>query len=203
MNIKIFLFGIQFLRLIQEGRQIDKLIKNGGVGLLKKSTPEQESALNIQWYRLSRPNPFSVGITLMLLAVSVPWGWGSIIDYFDLPIPSSAILSLSIVPFLSIYASFIPYTLGRGYISGLLLTRHFYLFNIFLTLSGFCLILIKSIVLNAWMKQLYTFPLQLLVIYLCRYTINSNSFYKTISFSRTTRLLVEAKKAREKLQSTK
>ena len=74
MNIKSFLFGIQFLRLIQEGRQIDKLIKNGGVGLLKKSTPEQENALNIQWYRLSRPNPFSVGIILMLLAVSVPWG---------------------------------------------------------------------------------------------------------------------------------
>lgn len=137
MNITRLLFVVQFLRLIQEGRETDQLIKNGGVDLLKKSTLEQENALNIQWYRLSLPNPFSVGVITMLLVASVPWGWASVIYYFNLPVPLQGILSLSIAPFLCIYAAFIPYTLGRGYVSGLLLILYFYPFNIMMTLAGF------------------------------------------------------------------
>lgn len=203
MNVTRLLFGSQFLQLIQEGQQVDQLIENGGVDLLKKSTPVQENALNIQWYRLSRPNPFSVGIIIILLEIVLAWGWATLIFHFKLPVELSALFLYSITPFMCIFIVLIPYGLGRGYISGLLLIYCFHLFNILLTSAVFLLILIKSVELNEWMKQLYFFPLQLLVIYLCRHTINSNSFYKIISFFRTTRLLVEAKKAREKLQSTK
>lgn len=73
----------------------------------------------------------------MLLVASVPWGWASVIYYFNLPVPLQGILSLSIAPFLCIYAAFIPYTLGRGYVSGLLLILYFYPFNIMMTLAVF------------------------------------------------------------------
>lgn len=200
MNITRVLLGTQFLRLIDEGKQTDCLIKDGGAELLKQSTPEQENALNLQWLRLSRPNPFSIGIIVMLLAASTPWGWTSIIYYFNLPVEVSSVLCLSIIPFAGIYVAFIPYGLGRGYISGLLFIRYFYLFNISLSLVGVFLILIQPVEFYQLMKQLNTFSFQLLILYLCRYTINSKSFYRIISFLRTLRLILEAKKERETLQ---
>ncbi|MEG6448618.1 hypothetical protein, partial [Enterobacter cloacae] len=93
--------------------------------------------------------------------------------------------------------------LVRTFPSGLLLIHYFYLFDLLLTLIAFFLMVIKSAGLNEWMGQLDFLPLQLLIFYLCRYVMNSRSFYKTISFNRTTRMLVEAKKVREKLQNTK
>lgn len=104
---------------------------------------------------------------------------------------------------MGVYLPFMPYTLGRGYASGLLLIYYFYLFNLLLTLIAFFLMVIKSAGLNEWMGQLDFLPLQLLIFYLCRYVMNSRSFYKKISFNRTTRMLAEAKKAREKLRNTK
>ncbi|MEY7127761.1 hypothetical protein, partial [Enterobacter cloacae] len=110
------------------------------------------------------------------------------------------ILCVSIMPFAGIYAAFIPWGLGRGYVIGLRLIRYFYLFNVLLTLTGFFLTVIKSIEINDWIGQFSFFPLQLLGIYLCRHVMNSNAFYTIVSFFRTTRLLVEAKKARKKTQ---
>ncbi|BBV66585.1 hypothetical protein STW0522KLE44_29730 [Klebsiella sp. STW0522-44] len=201
MNITRVLLGAQFLRLIDEGKQADCLIKNGGTALLKKSTPEQENALNLQWLRLSRPNPFSIGIIVMLLAASTPWGWASIIYYFNLPVEVSSILCLSIILFAGIYVAFIPYGLGRGYTSGLNLIRYYYLFNILLSLTGLLLMFIQSSGFYQLMRDLNAFLLQLLILYLCQYTINSNSFYRIISFLRTLRLMLEAKKERELLQN--
>ncbi|HCM9557980.1 TPA: hypothetical protein N5O13_000985 [Enterobacter cloacae subsp. cloacae] len=202
MNIISLLIGSRFDLLIEEGKQINQLIRNGGEALLKSSSPEQENALNIQWYKFSLPNPFSIGIIIVQLILPLVWGWESVIYYLDLSIPLSAILSLSILPFMGVYIAFIPYTLGRGYTSGLLLIRYFYLLNILMTLTGFFLTFMKSIDFNEEIRQLYFFPLQLLVIYLCRHVMNSNSFYKIISFFRTTRLLLEAKKAREKQEKS-
>ncbi|WP_154050584.1 hypothetical protein [Citrobacter werkmanii] len=202
MNITRVLLGTQFLRLIDEGKQTDCLIKDGGAALLKQSTPEQENALNLQWLRLSRPNPFSIGIIVMLLAASTPWGWTSIIYHFNLPVEVSSILCLSIIPFAGIYVAFIPYGLGRGYTSGLIFIRYFYLFNISLSLAGIFSILIKNSEFYQLMRELNTFFLQLFVLYLCRYTINSNSFYRIISFLRTLRLILEAKKERELSQKS-
>ncbi|CAM6859733.1 hypothetical protein CIPOMM044M_08500 [Citrobacter portucalensis] len=202
MNIMRVLLGTQFLRLIDEGKQTDYLIKNGGAALLKQSTPAQENALNLQWLRLSRPNPFSIGIIVMLLAASTPWGWTSIIYYFNLPIEVSSILCLSIIPFAGIYAAFIPYGLGRGYTSGLIFIRYFYLFNILLSLIGIFLIALQSSGFYQLMRELNTFFLQLFFLCLCRYIINSNSFYRIISFLRTLRLILEAKKEREQLQKS-
>ena len=203
MNIIRLLTGSRFQLLIQEGKQVDQLIKNSGEALLKQSSPEQENALHLQWYQHSLPNPFPVGIIVMLLIPPLVWGWTTIIYYFDLPVPLSAILSISISPFMGVYIAFILWRLGRGYVSGLRFIHYFYLFNVLLTLTAFFLTVIKSIELNSWMGQFSFFPLQLLAIYLCRHVMNSISFYNIISFPRTTRLLVEAKKAREKLQSTK
>ncbi|EGT0638483.1 hypothetical protein JAF85_003441 [Citrobacter werkmanii] len=202
MNITRVLLGTQFLRLIDEGKQTDCLIKDGGAALLKQSTPEQENALNLQWLRLSRPNPFSIGIIVMLLAASTPWGWTSIIYHFNLPVEVSSILCLSIIPFAGIYVAFIPYGLGRGYTSGLIFIRYFYLFNISLSLAGIFSILIQNSEFYQLMRELNTFFLQLFVLYLCRYTINSNSFYRIISFLRTLRLILEAKKERELSQKS-
>ncbi|PAN76312.1 hypothetical protein CIW68_07595 [Enterobacter cloacae] len=203
MNIKKLLTGSRFQLLIQEGKQVERLIKNSGEALLKQSSPKQENALNLQWYWHSLPNPFPVGIILVLLVMLLVWGWSTIIYYFDLSVPTGAILCLSILPFMGVYLAFMPYTLGRGYASGLLLIHYFYLFDLLLTLIAFFLMVIKSAGLNEWMGQLDFLPLQLLIFYLCRYVMNSRSFYKTISFNRTTRMLVEAKKVREKLQNTK
>ncbi|PAN76311.1 hypothetical protein CIW68_07590 [Enterobacter cloacae] len=203
MNILTLLTGPRFQLLIKEGEQVDRLIKNSGEALLKQSSPEQENALNLQWYRHSLPNPFSVGIILILLVILLAWGWATLIFSFRLPIESSVILLFSITPFMCILLVLIPWGLGRGYVSGLLLILYFYLFDILLTLVVFFLMVIKSTELNEWMKQLNFFPLQLLVIYLCRYVMNSNSFYTIVSFFRTTRLLVEAKKARKKSQGAK
>lgn len=202
MNITRVLLGAQFLRLIDEGKQTDCLIKNGGTALLKKSTPEQENALNLQWLKRSRPNPFSIGILVMLLAASTPWGWASIIYYFNLPVEVSSILCLSIILFAGIYVAFIPYGIGRGYTSGLILIRYFYLFNILLSLTGTFLIIIQPAEFYQLMRELNTFLLQLFILCLCRYAINSNSFYRIISFLRTLRLILEAKKERELLQNS-
>ncbi|EMJ0103258.1 hypothetical protein AB3N45_18745 [Enterobacter cloacae] len=203
MNIITLLTGSRFQLLTQEGKQVDRLIKNSGEALLKQSSPEQENALNLQWYRHSLPNPFSVGIIIMLLALPVAWEWATIVYYFDFPVPTTAILCVSIMPFAGIYAAFIPWGLGRGYVSGLRLLRYFYLFNVLLTLAGFFLTVIKSIEINDWIGQFKFFPLQLLAIYLCRHVMNSNSFYTIVSFFLTTRLLVEAQKARKKSRSAK
>ncbi|HAS1024797.1 hypothetical protein [Enterobacter cloacae] len=200
MNILTLLTGPRFQLLIKEGEQVDRLIKNSVEALLKQSSPEQENALNLQWYRHSLPNPFSLVIAIILLPPPVAWGWAMIVYYFDFPVPATAILCVSIMPFAGIYAAFIPWGLGRGYVIGLRLIRYFYLFNVLLTLTGFFLTVIKSIEINDWIGQFSFFPLQLLGIYLCRHVMNSNAFYTIVSFFRTTRLLVEAKKARKKTQ---
>ncbi|MEY7127759.1 hypothetical protein, partial [Enterobacter cloacae] len=114
MNIVTLLTGSRFKLLTQEGKQVDRLIKNSGAALLKQSSPEQENALNLQWYQHSLPNPFSVGIIIMLLALPVAWEWATIVYYFDFPVPATAILCVSIMPFAGIYAAFIPWGLGRG-----------------------------------------------------------------------------------------
>ncbi|ASQ19577.1 hypothetical protein BJM06_03823 [Enterobacter cloacae] len=203
MNILTLLTGPRFQLLIKEVEQVDRLIKNSGEALLKQSSPEQGNALNLQWYRHSLPNPFSVGIILILLVILLAWGWATLIFSFRLPIESSVILLFSITPFMCVLLVLIPWGLGRGYVSGLLLILYFYLFDILLTLVVFFLMVIKSTELNEWMKQLNFFPLQLLVIYLCRHVMNSNSFYTIVSFFRTTRLLVEAKKVRKKISEAK
>lgn len=166
MNILTLLTGPRFQLLIKEGEQVDRLIKNSGEALLKQSSPEQENALNLQWYQHSLPNAFSVGIILILLIILLAWGWATLISSFRLPIESSVILLFSITPFMCILLVLIPWGLGRGYVSGLFLTLYFYLFDILLTLVVFFLMVIKSTELNEWMKQLNFFPLQLLVIYL-------------------------------------
>ncbi|ABV15416.1 Uncharacterised protein [Citrobacter koseri] len=200
MNITRVLLGAQFLRLIHEGKQTDCLIKNGGAALLKQSTPEQENALNLQWFRLSSPNPISIGVIVMLLVASIAWEWTPIIYFFNLPVDTSTILCLSIMPIAGVYSAFIPYGLGRGYTSGLTLIRYFYFFNILLTSITFILTLVQPVEFYEFMRKLSFFSLQLLILYLSRYTINSKSFYRIISFLRTLRLILEAKKEREMLQ---
>jgi hypothetical protein len=197
MNIIKLLTGSRFQLLIQEAKLIDHLIKKGGEKLLKKSSPEQENAINPMWYRLSLPNPFSVGFMFPLLLIPLVWGWSTLVYHFDLSISLRAILSLSIAPFACIYFVFILYGLRCGYISGLLLIHYFYLFNILLLITGCFLITIQATEFNEWIRRLRIYPLQLLSIYLCRYNMNNNSFYKLISFFHTTRLILEAKKFRE------
>ena len=79
MNILTLLTGPRFQLLIKEVEQVDRLIKNSGEALLKQSSPEQGNALNLQWYRHSLPNPFSLGTAIILLAPPVAWGWAMIV----------------------------------------------------------------------------------------------------------------------------
>ena len=198
MNTIELLTGSRFQSLIHEGKKINHLIKKGSEVLLKQSSPEKENAINSMWYRLSLPNPFSIGFIILLLLISLVWGWSTLIYYFDISIPARAILSLSIAPLSGMYIVFILYGLRCGYASGLLLIRHFFILNISLTLIALSLLIIQSTQNNEWMKQLNVFPLQLITLYLCRHIMNSDSFYKLTSFFYTLRLTLEAKKIREK-----
>lgn len=195
-----FLVGHRFLSLIQDGKEVERLIKKGGQEIIEKSSTEQENKLSFQWYKHSLPNPLPLGILCFLLIIPLVFGYGTTIDYFTLPIILNSILYLCLMPVTGIYIAFIPYTLGRGYASGLYLVLVFYILDILLSLTGFFLMSISPTENNNWMQQLGFFLLQILILYLCRYILNSHHFYKLISFSRTTRLLLEAKKEREKQQ---
>lgn len=194
MNIMRILLGAQFLRLIYEGKETDHLIKNGGASSFKKSIPRKEVALNIEWLRGSRPNPISIGIIVMLLVASVAWEWTPLIYFFNFPTDIETILCLSIMPITGVYALFIPYGLGRGYTWGLKLIIYFYIFNIILTLISFLMITVQPTDFQKTMRKSIFFSLQLLFIFLSRYTINSDSFYRIITFLRTLRFNLAAQK---------
>ena len=197
MKIIKLLVVSRFQLLIHKGKQVNYLVKNGGEKLLRESSPKQENAINAVWLRLVRPNPYSTGLMAPLLLIPLMWGWATLIYSFNLSIPARAILSLSITPFASVYLVLIYYGLGRGNVSGLLLIRYFYLFDVFLTVVAFFIIATKAISINEWIRQLTSLSIHIIPLCLCRYIMNCNAFSKIVSFSRTTRLILEAKKARE------
>ncbi|HDR2162651.1 TPA: hypothetical protein QCG56_004887 [Enterobacter cancerogenus] len=197
MNILKLLSGPRLHALVTAEKDAIHFIKKGGDALLSQSSPEQENTITPMWYRQSQPNSISFALIIPLLLTPLIWGWSTLIHYFELSTTSGAILSLSILPFFGIYLAFILLGLKGGFIRGLLLICYFYIFNVFLTLLTFSLLIIKAVELNEWIKQLDFFPVQITLLCLCHYLMNSNSFYKLMSFYRTTRLILEAKKVRE------
>jgi hypothetical protein len=200
MNLIKILTGSQFQLLIKEGDKVNKFIKNGRE-LFPKETYHNNKNKNTfscpQQSSFTNPLPF--GILFVLLALPIAWWGGTIISYFELSVQVSAVLFLAILPFMGIYAALMAFKVGRGYGSGLKLIQYLFLSNLFLTLVGCLLMIIKSAELNEWMRRLNIFPLQLIIIFLCRKIMNSKSFSKLMSFFYSTRMNLEAKMINETL----
>jgi len=195
MNLIKLLSGHRFELLKHEAEKIESSIKKSHCSLTT-SLASKERLPSSQWFRRSIPNPLPVGIVCLLLVAPLAWEGGTIIDYLSLPIETGAITLLSILPVTAIYIALIPFTLGKGFKIGLTLILYFHLFNTLLTLAGLVLMLLKSADNQEWMKALNFFPFQLLLIFLCKYTINSESFYRLILFTCNTRLIIERSKIR-------
>lgn len=190
MNITKQLTGSQFQVLIQKGLQIEQTIKINWDEFSLKQKNEHYS----KWLRHPFPNPISIGFICLFLIIPLVWGWATTIDFFNLSIPLTAILSVSLMPITGGYIALIIYCLGQGYVIGLRLLQSFYIFNIFITLTGLALVIIKSVEINVWMKQLSFFPFQILTLYLCRYLMNSRSFCNLVSYFHTIRFYKKTQK---------
>jgi hypothetical protein len=188
------LVGAKFLSLIKEGKYTPRLTKTGEADSLKCSSKELDYVLKNPLDRSSCPNSIPIGILCFLFVILYIGGSGMILDYCDLPTKPGVLVSLSLITVISIIVSTIPYSLGRGYNFGLTLVLSLYLFDILLTLIGIFFMVISSIELDDFQMQLILFPVQVFLIYICHYLMNSEIFSRVVLFFRIKRYVQEANK---------
>lgn len=192
------IIGVKFISLFKMDKKATQLSKTKDVVSSEWSSSKLKGMITNEWHRRFRPNPISIGLLCVLFVVLYVCGCGMIFDYCNFPTKVNALVSLSFISAIAIIIPAIPYSLGRGHTFGLQIILLVYFLDILLTLTGFVLMVMKSVETALVIKQLILFPLQILLIYLCYSIMNSESFSRVVLFYQTQRLVQTANKKRQR-----
>lgn len=203
MKIIKNLTGARFISLMSEGDRTNELIKKGGKALLKQSSPQQEFYYSEPAFKQVTPNPISVGFLCVLFITMYVLGLSILFNSFELSPPTFVSLFFPSILILAFPIASIPLLIGRGSVYGLKVILCIYLIGFFVTIISVALPLLETLELKQLRENTGLTFIQLIVIYLTRRTINSESLFKLVSHFRLKEISREAYKTRLAISNRK
>ncbi|EDP9826606.1 hypothetical protein ABWR82_003712 [Salmonella enterica subsp. enterica] len=179
MRIIKFIAGSNFLSLLNGGivprRTGNKDIRTN------RSLTELDDSVSNAWFKCIFPGVLCMLFMLILFLILYVSGTGMILQFYDVSTESGAVLSFSFIVVMSLFIGAIPVTIGRGNIISLFLILGIYIVDVLLTIIGISCMTIQALTYHDW-RQLNLMPFQIIICFLCRYIMNSGSFFRMILF---------------------
>ncbi|MEE3661165.1 hypothetical protein V2I52_04355 [Brenneria sp. g21c3] len=186
--------GSTFQDLIAHGKEIDTAIRKGGYTLTKRSTREMEDYFDKPLYEQAIPHPFAAGgvYVILLIAFSV----NMIFTLYPFHLAPAAFISMyfgAMSIFLIILLSAARF-ISRGRVRGLVVFNYLFIIVFFMLIatSGYT-VFVEGLHDT---KKLIFFIGDFVVLWCCRWLMNSRAFFIFALYCRTKRLAHVSKQVR-------